>query len=257
MLQINKICKSFAQKKKKRHQVLDGISLDIAPAEIVALVGVSGSGKSTLARCIVGLETPDSGTIAVDGVDVSRCRPGSGSRRSIQLVWQDPTTALSPYLTAIEAVKEALCVDGRHQDGDEKAREILLRVGLAHRQETLYPHQLSGGQCQRIAIARALAQKPRYLICDEPLTSLDLVAQARILDLFSELSRDMGVGLLFISHDLAAVAGFADRVIVMDEGSRVEEGSADYIFAHAAHPITRELVAVSKEKGSGHDGAFL
>lgn len=254
MLRVKELDKTFA---RGRHRVLDGVSIEVAPRETVALVGVSGSGKSTLARCVVGLETPDGGAVEADGNDLLRRRPGSATRRAVQMIWQDPATALSPYLTALEAVQEALTVrHGRRDDGEE-ALETLIRVGLGERQASLYPHQLSGGQCQRVVIARALALEPRYLICDEPLTSLDLVAQAKILDLFSDLAQRTAVGILFISHDLAAVAGFADRVVVIDGGRIVEQGSVADVFRRPAHAVTRELVAVATGEQAGRRATAL
>nr|WP_010395650.1 dipeptide ABC transporter ATP-binding protein [Paracoccus sp. TRP] len=237
------------------HDILHGISLRLPPGEITGLVGESGSGKSMAALAIMGL-LPEGmraeGRIGLDGLNLldlperELCRI-RGKR--IGMIFQEPMTALNPLMTIGDQVAEVLRI---HEGLDRKtallrARDRLDRVGLTAPRFplTLYPHELSGGQRQRVAIALAIALRPELLIADEPTTALDVTTQAKILDLLKELVRDEGMALLLITHDLAVVAGVADRVAVMQHGVIVEEGPTEQVFRQQLHPYTRALFAAS------------
>ncbi len=227
---------------------LGGVSIDVGAAESVGLVGESGSGKTTLARCLVGLETPTAGTITIDGVDASSY--GSLSReelqklrRTVQIVFQDPYSSLNPLRSVGSALKEVLELHRRGQPSAEGGvAELLGRVGLPASYARRKPVALSGGERQRVAIARALAVRPRLIICDEPVSALDVSVQAQILGLFRSLREDLGVGYLFITHDLAVVRQIVERVYVLYRGEVVESGPVDTVLDDPQHDYTVRLV---------------
>jgi peptide/nickel transport system ATP-binding protein len=225
---------------------VDGVTLKIGAGESVGLVGESGSGKSTIARCVVGLETPTGGHIELGGIDVQDYERLSGAerrtvRRTVQMVFQDPYSSLNPMRTVGTTLKEALGVIGE-QDRDDAVVDLLRRVGLPAEYAGRKPVALSGGERQRIAIARALAIKPQLLVCDEPVSALDVSVQAQILNLFNALRADSGVAYLFITHDLAVVRQIADRVYVMYRGRVVEEGDVANVLERPSHPYTAKLI---------------
>jgi len=228
-------------------RAVDGVSFDIAPGTTLGLVGESGCGKSTLARAILGLVRPNAGEIRLAGeLHPTRTAPQRRRRaRLVQMVFQDPFGSLNPRLTVGRIVEEPLLVHGEG-DGASRARRMLHlldRVGLPFTAAARYPHEMSGGQRQRVAIARALALAPKLIICDEPVSALDVSIQAQVLNLLCDLQRDLGLTLLFISHDLAVVRFIADRIAVMYQGKIVEEGPAAQIWSAARHPYSRKLLA--------------
>jgi peptide/nickel transport system ATP-binding protein len=235
------IAKSFAH-----HRVLDDVSVTVTEGQIVGIVGESGSGKSTLARCLAGLEREDEGSIAFEGVVVA---PGRASRTpgQMQMVFQDPYSSLNPAMSVGAILREALGVAGRPASD---VGPLLETVGLRPDFAAKRPFELSGGQRQRVAIARALAPRPRVLICDESVSALDVSVQAQILNLITGLRRSLGLGIVFISHDLAVVRLIADTVVVMKEGRVVEEGTSDEVLNHPSHPYTRLLLAASRRENS-------
>ncbi len=249
----------FREGKPKR--ALNGISLNVMPGEVVAVVGGSGSGKTTLGRAIAGLIPPTEGQVLFNGDPISPSSTNYGNYRvNCQMVFQDPYSSLDPRMTVAGLVGEAL----RHRkdlSADEKrsrVTEILDEVGLAASFATRFPHQLSGGQRQRIAIARAVVTRPQFVIADEPVSALDVTVRAQVLKLFAELQRKHGFSCLFISHDLAVVEQIADRVIVMKRGVVVEHGSRDAIFDNPQHEYTRELLqAIPTLVRTGHGGVKL
>ncbi|WP_326613381.1 ATP-binding cassette domain-containing protein [Streptomyces scopuliridis] len=227
--------------------VISDVTMSVAAGEIVGLVGESGCGKTTLARVVTGLHRPGAGVVRVGGVDVHELRGRAlrAHRRQVQMVFQDPSLTLSPRQTVRQALDEPLRI---HRVGDARARsarvrELLDLVGLNPEVGDRRPRQLSGGQQQRVAIARALALEPRLLICDEPVTALDVSVQAKVLNLLCDLRDRLDFGCLFITHDLAVVSQLADRIAVMQNGRIVEQGRTEDVTNRPGHPYTRTLLA--------------
>ena len=222
--------------------VLDGIDISVPAGGCVGLVGESGSGKSTLARSILGLHQPRSGTIAVSGAGAA------DAGHPVQMIFQDPISSLAPHRRVIDIVGEPRAVRGLGTRAQRRAaaRELLQRVGLdPDRFGDARPGDLSGGQAQRVAIARALMAEPALLLCDEPVSSLDVSVQARVLNLFADLREEVGLTMLFITHDLAVVRMISDEVYVLDGGRIVESGPTEQIVTDPRHPYTRELIAAA------------
>ncbi|QIA27245.1 ABC transporter ATP-binding protein [Thermaerobacter sp. PB12/4term] len=248
ILEVRNVKKYFPTGRRRPPvKAVDGVSFDVYPGETVGLVGESGCGKSTLARLIVRLLTPSSGTIRFDGQDVVAA---GGSqlrrlRRDLQMVFQDPYSSLNPRLTVREIVGEPLLVHGvaRGRQMERQVEELLEAVGLRPEHARRYPHEFSGGQRQRIVIARALALKPRLVVCDEPVSALDVSVQAQILNLLQDLQDRFGLTYIFIAHDLAVVQNISDRIGVMYLGRLVELARADELFERPLHPYTRALIS--------------
>jgi oligopeptide/dipeptide ABC transporter ATP-binding protein len=235
-------------------RAVDDVALRLEPHKTLGLVGESGCGKSTTGRAILRLLEADAGSIVVDGTDVRKLSPGAlrAFRRHMQLVMQDPMAALDPRRTAFQAVAEGLEVHRlapRNQWRD-RVRELFALVGLSDDHLDRYPHEFSGGQRQRIGIARALAVEPKLLVLDEPVSALDVSVQAQIVNLLEDIQDRMGVGYLFIAHDLGVVRHISDRIAVMYLGQVVEEGPAEEICQSPRHPYTRMLLA--SVPGLGH-----
>jgi len=229
-------------------RAVDGVSLALYPGRTLALVGESGAGKSTVARCLLRLVEPDGGRVLFRGRDVGDMRSSQlrAFRREVQLIFQDPFGSLNPRLTVGDALEEVLRVHELAGDARGRARrvlDLLERVGLPAGYRGRLPHQLSGGERQRLGIARALAVEPRILICDEPVSSLDVHVRRRILDLLMDLQREMDLACLLIAHDLGVVAELADRVAVMYLGRVLEEGPVATVLGNPRHSYTRALLA--------------
>ncbi|MEJ2513873.1 MAG: ATP-binding cassette domain-containing protein [Gammaproteobacteria bacterium] len=229
---------------------VDGVSFSVAAGEAVGLVGESGCGKSTLARAVLGLVPVSGGTVRLDSDELTRLSPAALRKRRarMQLVFQDPLAALDPRMTVGEIVAEPLTVHRPELSRAERSARVaamLERVGLAATVMNRYPHQFSGGQCQRIGIARALVLKPDLVICDEPVSALDLSVRAQILALLSELRQALGLSLIFIAHDLGAVRQLCQRVLVMYAGRLVECAETERLFMAPSHPYTRALLSAS------------
>ncbi|HEY4830772.1 MAG TPA: ATP-binding cassette domain-containing protein [Solirubrobacteraceae bacterium] len=222
---------------------VDGVSLAVPAGGAVGLVGESGSGKSTLARVITGIQKPDGGSVRLDG-ELLRPRRSPSQRRQIQLVFQDPYSSLNPRRTIRSVLRELLAVHGlaRGDCAEERCAELMALVGLPEAALDRKPSAFSGGQRQRLAIARALAVEPSLIVADEPVSALDVSIQATILELFAGLRAQLGVGLLLISHNLAVVRQLCDEVAVMYQGRIVEVGERDQIFDAPQHPYTRTLL---------------
>ena len=234
--------------KKQIVKAVDDISLDICRGETVGLVGESGCGKSTLGRTIVKINEPTEGRILVKGKDISKLS-GAGMkefRKSVQLIFQDPYASLNPRMTVGEIIREPMVIHHVYptrQEQDERVVELLRIVGLRPDHIRRYPHEFSGGQRQRISIARTLALNPEFIVCDEPISALDVSIQAQIINLLKRIQKEMGIAYLFIAHDLSMVKHISDRIGVMYLGHMVELGSSRELYAKPMHPYTRALLS--------------
>lgn len=238
---------SFLQPQRGVIRAVDGLDFDIAEGETLALVGESGCGKSTTARAIINLVHPTSGSVRLRGVDIARLgdRDMMPYRREIQMVFQDPFASLNPRMTVGNIIGEPLAVHHLAAGKDRKLEVLRLMdlVGLNPRFLNRYPHEFSGGQRQRIGIARALAVQPRLILCDEPVSALDVSIQAQIINLLMDLQQQLGLSYLFIAHDLSVVRHIATRVGVMYLGRLVELGEAESVYSHPTHPYTEALMS--------------
>jgi len=240
LLEIRDLKITFPPKKSPVFAVR-GVTCSIEKGTTFGIVGQSGSGKSTLARAVMQLVHPTGGDILFDGIDIRK----QSVKRRIQMVFQDPGGSLNPYAKVSSIISEPLLVH-KITKGTElrnRATGLLEQVGLQASDGEKYPHEFSGGQKQRIAIARAIALHPELLVCDEPTSSLDVSVQATVLNLLSDLRDELGLTMLFISHDLAVVHHFCDHVAVMHEGKVVEQGTADEVIHSPKHSATQELMA--------------
>ncbi|MFF0394597.1 dipeptide ABC transporter ATP-binding protein [Streptomyces sp. NPDC005248] len=232
---------------RSRVTAVDGVSLTVHPGETLGIVGESGSGKTTLGRMLVRLLDPTAGRLHYRGTEIGSLsdkalRP---HRRELQMVFQDPVASLNPRRSIGESVADPLRAAGALDDTRIRARvqELLERVGLDPDRYDRYPHEFSGGQRQRVGIARALAADPKLIVCDEPVSALDVTTQAQVTALLAELQRELGLGLVFIAHDLAVVRQVSDRVAVMRQGRIVEQGTVDEVYGAPQDPYTRQLLA--------------
>lgn len=235
----------------KLHAV-DGINLKIYPGETVGVVGESGCGKSTLGRTILRLIEPTSGKILYNGQNIMELRPGKVRelRRDMQIIFQDPYSSIDPRKSVIEVIAEYMFIHRLYKNRMEtynRAAELMDLVGLARRYANSYPHELDGGRRQRIGIARALSLNPKFIVCDEPVSALDVSIQAQILNLLMDLGDELGLTYMFVTHDLSVVKHISDRIMVMYLGKCVEMASSDELFSNPLHPYTKALLAAIPE----------
>lgn len=246
LIRVDRVSVSF-RSRTGRVAALQDVSFGLQAGERVGLVGESGSGKTTLARLIMGLQKPDAGTVRVSGLNPYAIRTVDRAklRREIQLVFQDPYGSLNPRIPVGRALEEVLAVHKLAPPAQRASRvaELFQQVGLDPILAPRYPHEFSGGQRQRLALARALAVEPRILVADEPVSALDVSVQVQILNLLAELQRQRGLALLLIAHDLAVVRYCCDRVYVMYGGRVVEEGPTAAVLDHPQHAYTQKLLA--------------
>jgi ABC-type oligopeptide transport system ATPase subunit len=244
-LRVEDLVKRFGRGSRE-FTAVDHVSFHLGAGETLGLVGESGSGKSTTVRCLMGLERPQAGSLVYNGLNLRRMtyRAERVFRSQVQMVFQDPYSSLDPRMTIGQIVSEPLRV---HTDLDAAGRrarttEMLERVGLDPAHVKRYPRSFSGGQRQRIAIARALVVRPRVLVCDEPVSALDVSVQAQVLNLIKDMQAEFGLSVLFIAHDLAVVRYLCDRLVILEKGRVVEEGTRDQVYEHPTHPYTRSLL---------------
>ncbi len=229
-------------------RAVDGVSFDLRAGSTVGIVGESGSGKTTLAKMLLGIEKPDRGEVLLDGKAWSELPEGQrrGRRGRIQVIHQNSLDVFNPRFTVKRVLAEAVALDGvPSRRRSERSAELMDAVALPATLLARRPHELSGGQQQRVAIARALARRPQILVCDEPVSALDVSVQAQVLDLLAGLQSSMGLSMVFISHDLAVVRGLSHEVLVMKDGVVVEHGETEELFARPRHPFTRQLLAAA------------
>jgi oligopeptide/dipeptide ABC transporter ATP-binding protein len=247
ILQLRELSRHYTVRGSAPVKAVDGVSFEIAPNETLALVGESGCGKSTLARLIMALDKPTSGTVRFQGMDVAALpkRQLNRLRRKFQIIFQDPYSSLNPRMTVFETLAEPLRL---HQVVapaaiERRVAQLLECVGLTTAQSGRYPHEFSGGQRQRIGIARAIACEPQLIVCDEPVSALDVSVRAQVLNLLRDLQHQFGLSYLFISHDLSVVRHISHRVAVMYLGRIVEIGDAEAVFERPRHPYTQALLS--------------
>lgn len=263
VLEVNEVSRTFKTGSSLRPRLVsavDKVTLSLAAGETLGIVGESGCGKSTLGRILVGLEKPDHGTLRYHGQDVTASTKANRRllRRGVQMIFQDPYTSLDPRMTVAELVTEPLAATGTGttRKRRDRAIELLDMVGMTPSMADRYPNEFSGGQRQRVGIARSLALNPDVLVCDEPVSALDVSVQAQVVNLLRDLQRRLDVALVFISHDLSVVRHIADRVAVMYLGRLAETGPVEAIFEDTAHPYTRALLSASPALGSEERGGL-
>ncbi len=238
---------SFFAKKRPLY-ALRNVSVDLYPQETLGVIGESGCGKSTLGKCIVRLHKPTRGSILYKGVDIAKASLAEVKpfRKDIQMIFQDPFSSLDARMTALKTIEEAFIVHGLEPDPakrEQRALAVLKEVGLDEQYANRYPHEFSGGQRQRINIGRALALGPRIIVCDEPVSALDVSIQAQVINLLKQLQKEHGLTYLFISHDLSVIRHMSDRIAIMYLGEIVELCDSAEIYSHPLHPYTRALLS--------------
>ena len=249
ILSVEHLKKYFQTASGQLHAV-DDINFTLAKGETLGVVGESGCGKSTLGRTILRLHEPTDGKVIFDGKDVTACSKQEMKklREDMQIIFQDPFASINPRMTVSQTIAEPLLIQGKYKPGDKEAlnrhvRQVMDRVGLAQRLVNAYPHELDGGRRQRIGIARALALEPKFIVCDEPVSALDVSIQAQILNLMMELQKERNLTYLFITHNLSVVKHISDDITVMYLGQMVEKAGSAEIFAHQYHPYTKALIS--------------
>jgi oligopeptide/dipeptide ABC transporter ATP-binding protein len=248
LLETGELRKLFKLKGGALLHAVDGINLKLYSSQTLGVVGESGCGKSTLGRTILKLIEPTSGKIFFDGLDITGFGPGKmrDMRRSMQIIFQDPYSSIDPRKSVIEVIAEYMFIHRLYRTRNAtfaRAAELMDQVGLARRYANSYPHELDGGRRQRIGIARALSLGPRFIVCDEPVSALDVSIQAQILNLLMDLQDELGLAYMFVTHDLSVVKHISQNIMVMYLGQCVETASSEELFANPAHPYTKALLA--------------
>ena len=247
LLEVKDLKKYYKVPKGMLHAV-DGVSFNLEKGKTLGIVGESGCGKTTIGRAILRLVEPSSGSVIFDGVDILKLnkREMRHMRRNMQMIFQDPFSSLNPRKTITQTIEEPIILANMIPDPDKRfmrVMELMDTVGLAERLVNTYPHELDGGRRQRIGIARALAMNPKFIICDEPVSALDVSIQAQILNLMKKIQREMGLTYIFITHNLAVVSHFSDDIVVMYLGRLIEKAPSETLFANPLHPYTQALLS--------------
>ena len=247
LLEVRNLKKYFKRSDGYLHAV-DDVSFTLERGKTLGIVGESGCGKSTTGRAILRLTEPTSGEVIFDGVDIMKLSKGEmrRMRAQMQIIFQDPFASLDPRQTVSQAIEEPMRLNGIIKDKRERFNrvvELMETVGLAERLVNTYPHELDGGRRQRIGIARALSMNPKFIICDEPVSALDVSIQAQILNLMKKIQRDMGLTYIFVTHDLSVINHFADDIAVMYLGRMVEKAPTEELFRNPMHPYTKALLS--------------
>lgn len=250
LLEVKDLKKYFKTGSRMLHAV-DGVSFTLDKGKTLGVVGESGCGKSTLGRTILHLLPPTAGQIFFEGKDISKPSKTElkALREDMQLIFQDPYSSLDPRMSVSEAIMWPLLIQGKmsKQDALAETRRLMDTVGLASRFENSYPHELDGGRRQRIGIARALSLQPKFIVCDEPVSALDVSIQAQIINLMLDLQEERGLAYMFVTHDLSVVKYISDDILVMYLGTMVEKASSDELFANPLHPYTKALLSAIPE----------
>ena len=249
LLEVKDLKKYYETKNGLLHAV-DGVSFSMEEGKTLGVVGESGCGKSTLGRLVIRLIDATDGKIIFDGKDITNVKSKGSLRKEMQIIFQDPFSSLNPRMSVSQIIEEPLKIHKLYYNKAElrsKVRELMDTVGLACRLEDFYPHELDGGRRQRIGIARALALNPRFIVCDEPVSALDVSIQAQILNLMMDLQEERCFTYMFISHDLSVVKHISDEIMVMYLGLVVEKCKADELFEHTLHPYSKALLSVIPE----------
>ncbi len=249
LLQVIDLKKYFRTPRGMLHAV-DGVNFTLDAGKTLGVVGESGCGKSTLGRVIIRLLDATDGTVIFDGKDITNTKDVKSLRRDMQIIFQDPFASLNPRMSVYEIIEEPLIIHKMYSNKEamhQRVQELMDTVGLASRLATAYPHELDGGRRQRIGIARALALEPRFIVCDEPVSALDVSIQAQILNLMQDLQEQQKFTYLFITHDLSVVKHISNEIMVMYLGMVVEKSGADELFERTLHPYTKALLAAIPE----------
>ena len=247
LLEVKDLKKYYKVPRGMLHAV-DGVTFDLEKGKTLGIVGESGCGKTTIGRAILRLVEPTSGSVIFDGVDIPKLNTQEmrHMRRNMQLIFQDPFSSLNPRKTITQTIEEPIILANMIPDPDKRfmrVMELMDTVGLAERLVNTYPHELDGGRRQRIGIARALAMNPKFIICDEPVSALDVSIQAQILNLMKKIQREMGLTYIFITHNLSVVNHFSDDIAVMYLGRMIEKAPSELLFAKPLHPYTQALLS--------------
>lgn len=248
LLKVDGLCKYFPISSKETLKAVDNVSFEVYKQEVVGIVGESGCGKTTLGRCLLRLYEPTKGRIYYDNRNLSDMKTKVEKRefcKNVQMIFQNPYTSLNPRMTVKEIVGEGIKLHQKcsSKELEEKVIELLGKVGMNQDHMSRFPHEFSGGQKQRIGIARALSVNPKLIVCDEPISALDVSIQAQVINMLKKLREEMGLTYLFIAHDLSVVKYISNRVIVMYLGVIVEIGETKEIFEHPAHPYTQAMLS--------------
>ena len=249
LMKVEHLCKYFPISKKETLKAVDDVTFTVRPRETVGVVGESGCGKSTMGRCIVRLYHPTSGKIYYKGKDITQIKTQEERQeycKSVQMIFQNPYSSLNPRMTVVDVVGEGIRLyhkDYSSAQVNDKVVELLEKVGLGPEHMSRFMHEFSGGQRQRIGIARALSVSPKFIICDEPISSLDVSIQAQVINMLKNLQEEMGLTYLFIAHDLSVVKYISDRILVMYLGSVMEQADVEDLYNHPLHPYTQALLS--------------